>query len=88
MLRYEPTFLKYLSETRVELDPNQLVDGVWDGLRDRYVLGAFRARSFVDAAFTSPLIFFTHSDQVFCCLFISEYCHLILFLFYRRSLAP
>jgi hypothetical protein len=28
------------------------------------VRGALRARSFVDAAFTTPLIFFTHSDQV------------------------
>ena len=78
MLRYEPTYLKYLSETRVELDPNQLVDGVWDGLRDRYVLGAFRARSFVDAALTSPLIFFTHSDQVICRLFNSKYYLLII----------
>ena len=78
MLRYEPTYLKYLSETRVELDPNQLVDGVWDGLRDRYVLGAFRARSFVDAALTSPLILFTHSDQVICRLFNSKYYLLII----------
>ncbi len=64
VLRNVSGFLQYFGETRVESDPNQLVDGVWDGLRDRYVLGAFHARSFVDAGFTSPLIFFTHSDQV------------------------
>ena len=44
----------YLDETRIEAVPNKLVEGVWDGLRDRYVLGALRARSFVDVAFTTP----------------------------------
>ena len=36
----------------------------WDGLRDKYVVAALRARSFVDVAFTSPMIFFTHSKLV------------------------
>lgn len=64
VLRNVPAYLQYLHETRIESVPNKLVEGVWDGLRDRYVLGALRARSFVDVAFTTPLIFFTHSDHV------------------------
>ena len=64
MLRNVPAYLQYLHETRIESVPNKLVEGVWDGLRDRYVLGALRARSFVDVAFTTPLIFFTYSDHV------------------------
>ena len=64
VLRNVDAYLVYLHETRVESEPNLLVEGVWDGLRDRYVLGALRARSFVDAAFTTPLIFFTHSELV------------------------
>ena len=64
MLRNAPAYLAYLHETRIESDVNLLVEGVWDGLRDRYVLGALRARSFVDVSFTTPLIFFTHSDLV------------------------
>jgi hypothetical protein len=57
-------YTQYFHETRIDSDPNKLVDAVWDGLRDRFLLGAFRARSFVDAAFASPLIFFTHSELV------------------------
>ena len=64
VLRNTSAYLQYLHETRVDSDVNQLVDGVWNGLRDRFVLGALRARSFVDAAFATPLIFFTHSDSV------------------------
>lgn len=64
VLRNVKPYLEYLHENRVESDINELVDGVWNGLRDRYVLGGLRARSFVDAAFTTPLIFFTHSDVV------------------------
>jgi hypothetical protein len=64
VLRNLPAYLQYLHETRIESVPNKLVEGVWDGLRDRYVLGALRARSFIDVAFTTPLIFFTHSDYV------------------------
>jgi len=64
VLRNTSAYLQYLHETRVDSDSNQLVDGVWNGLRDRFVLGALRARSFVDAAFATPLIFFTHSDSV------------------------
>ena len=64
VLRNAPAYLAYLHETRIESDVNLLVEGVWDGLRDRYVLGALRARSFVDVSFTTPLIFFTHSDLV------------------------
>mmetsp|Transcript_36682 Transcript_36682/g.82183 ORF Transcript_36682/g.82183 Transcript_36682/m.82183 type:complete len:435 (+) Transcript_36682:632-1936(+) len=64
VLRNAPTYLQYMHETRIESNPNKLVEGVWGGLRGRYVLGAFRTRSFVDVAFTTPLIFFTHSDHV------------------------
>ena len=64
VLRNVPAYLQYMHETRIESNPNKLVEGVWGGLRDRYVLGALRARSFVDVAFTTPLIFFTHSDHV------------------------
>ena len=59
-----PAYLQYLHETRIESVPNRLVESVWDGLRDHYVLAALRARSVVDVAFTTPLIFFTHSDYV------------------------
>ena len=64
VLRNTSAYLQNLHETRVDSDVNQLVDGVWNGLRDRFVLRALRARSFVDAAFATPLIFFTHSDSV------------------------
>ena len=64
VLRNLPVYLQYLHETRIESVPNKLVEGVWDGLRDHYVLAALRARSVVDVAFTTPLIFFTHSDYV------------------------
>jgi hypothetical protein len=57
-------YLQYLHETRVESATNELVDGVWNGLRDHFVLGALRARSFVDVTFTTPIIFFTHCDVV------------------------
>jgi hypothetical protein len=64
VLRNLPVYLQYLHETRIESVPNKLVEGVLDGLRDHYVLAALRARSVVDVAFTTPLIFFTHSDYV------------------------
>jgi len=64
VLRNTSAYVQYLHETRIESDVNLLVEGVWEGLRDRFVLGALRARSFVDVAFTSPLIFFTHSELV------------------------
>lgn len=57
-------YLQYFDETRIESDPNELVLCVWNGLRDRYVLAALHARAFVDAGFTSPVVFFTHSDKV------------------------
>ena len=65
VLRNLPVYLQCLHETAfIESVPNKLVEGVWDGLRDHYVLAALRARSVVDVAFTTPLIFFTHSDYV------------------------
>jgi len=64
VLRNEEAYLKYLSETRIESETNELVNGVWDGLHDRFTVGALRARSFVDVGFTTPLIFFTHSELV------------------------
>ena len=64
MLRNVPAYLQYIHETRIESNPSKPVEGVWNGLRGRYVPGALRARSFVDVAFTTPPIFFSHSDHV------------------------
>ena len=64
VLRNVPLYLQYIHDTRIESNPNKLVEGVWCGLPDRYVLGALRARSVVDVGFTTPLIFFTHSELV------------------------
>ena len=64
VLRNVPLYLQYMHKTRIDSNPNKLVEVVWCGLRDRYVLGALRARSFVDVGFTTPLIFFTHSELV------------------------
>ena len=56
---------EYCSAVRAEDDPlNQLMKTAWDGLRDKYVVAAIRKRSFVDVAFTAPMIFFTHSKLV------------------------
>jgi hypothetical protein len=58
-LRKAPLRVSRTQDARTELTAAELRDG----LRDRYVLGALRARSFVDVAFTT-LIFFTHSGLV------------------------
>ena len=43
---------------------NQLLVTAWDGLRDRHVVAALRARSLVDVAFTTPMISFTHHRHI------------------------
>jgi len=43
---------------------NKLITAVWDGLRDRHVVAALRARSLVDVVFTTPMAFFTHHRLV------------------------
>ena len=53
-----------MHDTRIDSNPNKLVEGVWCGLPNRYVLRALRVRSVVDVGFTTPLIFFTHSELV------------------------
>jgi len=62
ILANKPTYLKYLNEVRVESDPNKMLMVVWDGLRDKYVVAALRARSFVDVLYSKPMTFFTHSN--------------------------
>ena len=61
ILANKATYLKYMSEIRAESDPNKLVGVVWDGLRNRYVVAALRARSFVDVTYAKTINFFTHS---------------------------
>jgi hypothetical protein len=53
-----------MDQVRVDLDPNLLITSLSFGLKDRYVQGALRARSFIDVVFTTPMTFFTHSTAV------------------------
>ena len=65
ILRNLPTYLQYIDAVRAdESDMNKLLVTVWDGLRDKHVVAALRARSFVDVTFTTPMIFFTHHRLV------------------------
>ena len=64
ILANKATYLKYMSEIRAESDPNKLVGVVWDGLRNRYVVAALRARSFVDVTYAKTMTFFTHSSTM------------------------
>ena len=64
ILANSSTYLSYMDAVRVEADPNRLLATVWDGLRDRFVVAALRARSFVDVTYTMPMTFFTHSSTV------------------------
>ena len=64
ILANKATYLKYLNEVRVESDPNKLVGVVWDGVRDRFVVAALRARSFVDVTYAKTMTFFTHSNTM------------------------
>jgi hypothetical protein len=64
LLRNCSVYSSYMDAVRVDSDPNLLITSVSRGLLDRYVQGALRARSFVDLAFTRPMVFFTHSKAV------------------------
>ena len=65
ILKNLPTYLAYIDAVRAdESEMNKLLVTVWDGLRDRHVVSALRARSFVDVVFTTPMIFFTHHHLV------------------------
>ena len=65
ILRNLSVYLEYIHAVRAdEKEMNQLLVTAWDGLRDRHVVAALRARSFVDVAFTTPMIFFTHHHLV------------------------
>ena len=64
LLRNCPAYLEYMDQVRVDSDPNLLITSLSFGLKDRYVQGALRARSFIDVAFTTPMTFFTHSTAV------------------------
>ena len=65
ILRNLDAYCQYVSAVRAEDDPlNKLMETCWNGLRDRFVVAALRARSFVDVTFTTPMIFFTHSNLV------------------------
>ena len=47
-----------------ESEMNKLLVTVWDGLRDKHVVAALRARSFVDVTSATPMVFFTHYTLV------------------------
>jgi len=65
ILRNLPTYLEYIHVVRAdESEMNKLLVTVRDGLRDKHVVAALRARSFVDVTFTTPMIFFTHRTLV------------------------
>ena len=64
LLRNCLAYLLYMDKVRVDSDPNLLITSLSFGLKDRFVQGALRARSFVDVVFTTPMTFFTHSKSV------------------------
>jgi hypothetical protein len=64
LLRNCPAYLAYMDTVRVDSDPNLLITSLSLGLKDRFVQGALRARSFIDVVFTTPMTFFTHSRAV------------------------
>jgi hypothetical protein len=43
---------------------NNLITAVWGGLRDRHMVSALPARSFVIVVFTTPMVFFTRHRLV------------------------
>jgi hypothetical protein len=59
-----PAYIKYLGILRADPEPNKLVDIVFDGLRNKYVVAALRARTFIHATFLSPMRLFTHHKDV------------------------
>lgn len=63
ILRNLELFSTYLSTIRVESDPNNLVEVVWRGLTDRFVMGCLRFRSLIDICFYTPVVMFTHNKQ-------------------------
>ena len=65
ILRNLKPYTRYIHSVRAEDDPlNKLVTTPWYGLRDRFVVAALRARSFIDSVFTRPMILFSHSNSV------------------------
>ena len=65
ILRNLPTYLQYIDAARAyESDMKNLLVAVLDGLRDKHVAAALRARSFGDVTFTTPVVFFTHHCPV------------------------
>jgi len=57
-------YLSYLNELRVDGGPNRLIQCEWVGLQNRFLVGALKARSFIDVAFCQPMVFFTHHSVV------------------------
>jgi hypothetical protein len=56
-------YIKYLGILRADPEPNKLVSIAFDGLRNKYVVAALRARTFIhDATFLSPMRLFTHHN--------------------------
>jgi len=65
ILRNLPTYLEYIHVVRAdESEMSKLLVTVWDGLRDKHVVEALRARSFVDVTSATPMVFFTHYTLV------------------------
>ena len=59
------TYMAYVDSIRADgSELNRLITTVWDGLRDRHVVAALRARSLVDVVFTTPMVFFMHHRLV------------------------
>jgi hypothetical protein len=65
ILKNLPAYLAYVDGIRAEVSElSKFITTVWHGLRDRHVLSALRARSFVDVVFTTPIVFFRHHRLV------------------------
>ena len=65
ILKNLPTYMAYVDSIRADgSELNKLITTVWDGLRDRHVVAALRARSLVGVVFTTPMVFFTHHRLV------------------------
>jgi hypothetical protein len=65
ILKSLPAYLAYVDGIRAEnSELNSLITAVWGELRDRRMVSALHARSFVDVVFTTPMVFFTHHRLV------------------------
>jgi hypothetical protein len=65
ILKNLPAYLAYVDAIRADdSELKKLISAMCGGLRDRHVVAALRARSFVDVMFTTLMVFFTHHRLV------------------------